>query len=222
MLNLRFVRFLYLHRKWDVDCVQRKLNMKEIWKDVRGYEGIYQISNKGNVRSLDKFQDFPLFTKGNSCGNKTVITPVFRKGKLMQLTEAKTGYFCVGLFKDKKNKWTLVHRLVADAFLNHDEKKKHVNHKDSNRKNNVVSNLEWCTPQENVKHAWKKGGLKNMPQKTFVSNAKLTDKQIAEIKNIKMSTKIANEKIANMYGVTRRSVDRLIKGESYKWLTAKN
>lgn len=196
--------------------------MEEIWKDVRGYEGIYQVSNKGNVRSLDKFQDFPLFAKGNSGGNKTVMTPVLRKGKLMRLTEAKTGYLCVGLFKDNKNKWTLVHRLVADAFLEQEENKKHVNHKDSNRKNNAVTNLEWCTPRENTNHAWTEGGLKDIPHKTFVSNSKLTDEQIAEIKKIKTSTKIANEKIANMYGITRRSVDRLIKGESYKWLTAKN
>lgn len=222
MFNLRFVRFLYLHRKWDINSAQGKLNMKEIWKDVVQYEGLYQVSNKGNIKSLDKLQEYPYFSKGNKRGNSQNLVSIVRKGKIMKLTLAPTGYLCVGLYKNKIRKWCLVHRLVASAFLINTSNKIHVNHKDSNRQNNSVNNLEWCTPKENRDHAQKFGGLKNISPLKFANNLKLTDEQVSEIKKIKQSTNMSNDKISKIYGVTRRSIDRIISGESYKWLADKN
>lgn len=108
--------------------------MQEIWKDISGYENRYQVSNLGNVRSI------------NGKRKDQLLKPTMRKG-----------YCHVGLYKDKKYKIYPVHRLVAMAFIPNPQNKPHINHIDSNRSNNLISNLEWCTPKENQQHAWKFG-----------------------------------------------------------------
>lgn len=109
----------------------------EIWKDVKGYEGLYQVSNFGNVASLNY-----------RC-----------KGKKHNLSQsiAKVGYPVVVLCNGKSQIMHYVHRLVADAFLLNPDGKREVNHIDGNKKNNHVENLEWCTPSENMRHAHKIG-----------------------------------------------------------------
>lgn len=102
--------------------------MEEIWKDIEGYEGLYQVSDLGNVRSL-KF----------SGGNKVKL--------LKQNTNR--GYKQVTLRKNGKMKTCKVHRLVAMAFISNPNNYKEVNHKDENPSNNDVSNLEWCTSEYN-------------------------------------------------------------------------
>lgn len=110
--------------------------MEEIWKDIEGYEGLYQISSFGNIRS---------FYKHN-----------FRKGDVLR-TFNNGGYRRALLYKDGVSKKILVHRLVANAFIPKVEGKPLVNHIDGNRTNNRVDNLEWCTNQENIIHAVKMG-----------------------------------------------------------------
>ena len=106
--------------------------MNEIWKDIEGYEGIYQVSNLGCVKALN----------------------YKRTGKEKILKQRnKRGYCCVGLYKDGKQKWCLVHRLVAFAFVDGYTEGLVVNHKDENKQNNAWTNLEWCTQQENVQHS---------------------------------------------------------------------
>ena len=105
-----------------------KNNMeKEVWKNIKGYEGMYQISNYGSVKSLYKH-------------------------KTMRLFRDKDGYLLVGLFKEGKSKSFRVHRLVIDAFIGTSEGME-TNHKDFNRQNNKASNLEVVTHKENVKHS---------------------------------------------------------------------
>lgn len=100
--------------------------MVEIWKPVVGYEGLYEVSNTGEVRSL------------------------FRYKKLLKPTVARNGYCAVELFKNKKRKHILVHRLVALAFIPNPDNLPMVNHKDETRDNNCVENLEWCTAKYNM------------------------------------------------------------------------
>ena len=103
--------------------------MEEIWKDIEGYEGLYQVSNLGDVRSLK-------YAGGN-------------KVKLLKQTTNKGGYKQVILHKDGKRKNYKVHRLVAMVFISNPNNYKEVNHKDENPSNNDVSNLEWCTSEYN-------------------------------------------------------------------------
>lgn len=115
----------------------------EIWKDIKGYEGIYQVSNLGRVRSLDRV---------NERGRK-------KKGMLLKPKLKRDGYVDVHLtFKDKgKDQNIKIHRLVAEAFMPIPEELKkwygtqylQINHKDENKQNNCVDNLEWCTAQYN-------------------------------------------------------------------------
>lgn len=93
----------------------------EIWKDVKNYEGIYQISNFGQVRN-----------------NKKILKPALKRG-----------YLQIGLRKNGIRKFFQVHRLVADAFISNPNKLPQVNHKDENKLNNEVNNLEWCSASYN-------------------------------------------------------------------------
>lgn len=116
--------------------------MLEIWKDIQGYEGRYQVSNLGNVKSL----------------KDTLGRP---REKLRALGNTRQGYKRVDLYKKgDKPKNHLVHRLVAKAFLPNPENKPMVNHKDSNPSNNHIENLEWCTQSENIIHGYREGNIK--------------------------------------------------------------
>ena len=105
--------------------------MKEIWKDIDGYEGLYQISNLGRVKSL------PRERKTRSC----YIT----KEKILKQTKNRNGYWGITLHKDYKLKTIAVHILVAKAFVDNPNNYPIVNHKDENPSNPKVDNLEWCT-----------------------------------------------------------------------------
>lgn len=110
----------------------------EVWKDVVGYEGLYQVSNYGNVRSIDRYVS-------GRWGKQ------LRKGKMLsQRKRCKTDhYLSVPLWKENKLSQKMVHRLVADAFLGN-QPEKQINHKDENPENNRLDNLEWVTPYENM------------------------------------------------------------------------
>ena len=112
----------------------------EIWKDVVGYEGYYQVSNTGIVRSVDR-----LISKSNGINQ-------LRRGKVKSQMLNADGYYAVKLSKRGKDKTLRVHTIVAEAFLNKPSNTHEVNHKDFNRTNNNISNLEWVTHRENVAH----------------------------------------------------------------------
>ena len=116
--------------------------MMEVWKDVKGYEGLYQVSNFGNVKILSR----------RVVNHKSGSTRLMQE-KLMNPFDNGHGYLVVSLRKGGKRKNHYVHRIVAEAFIANQNNKLPVNHKDRNTKNNSVTNLEWCTQQENVAYA---------------------------------------------------------------------
>lgn len=116
--------------------------VQEIFVPIKGYEGLYEVSNHGNVKTLAKVMDMPL-------GHGVKVFPE----KIMSKVKTKTGYERVKLSNNGSKKLVSVHRLVAMAFLPNPENKATVNHKDGNKSNNHVDNLEWATTQENEKHA---------------------------------------------------------------------
>lgn len=100
----------------------------EEWKEIKGFEGVYEISNLGNV--------------------KRVETQL-----VLKLRKHSAGYFSICLWKDGKDHYRFIHRLVAAAFIENPENKKEVNHKDGIKTNNAIENLEWVTPKENQQHS---------------------------------------------------------------------
>ena len=102
------------------------INNEEIWKDIEGYDGLYQISDKGRVKSLK-----------------------FGKEKILKLQKDTNGYLQVRLSKNGKQKMFQIHRLVALAFISNPQNYPQVNHKDENPSNNNLKNLEWCTVEYN-------------------------------------------------------------------------
>lgn len=106
--------------------------MQEIWKDIKGYENLYQVSNYGNVRSLNHFRS----TGKGQC---------LQKGKILKPGIQNVGYKFVVLSKNGKTKGFRVHRLVAQTFIENPNNYPCINHKDENKLNNNVDNLEWCT-----------------------------------------------------------------------------
>ena len=126
--------------------------MIEVFKDVPGYEELYQVSNLGNVKSL--------------------IT-----GKILSPGINTCGYLHVILCKNGKQKYYLIHRLVAQAFIPNPDNYPEVNHKDKNRQNNCVDNLEWCTTQYNVEYS----RAKQVAQYDLNGNLIATWKSVREI-----------------------------------------
>lgn len=117
--------------------------MQEVWKDIDGYEGYYQVSNLGRVRNI----------KSN-----IILKPYINKG----------GYFQVTLYKDKAKKLNRVHRLVAQAFIPNDEDLPVVNHKDEYKLNNCVENLEWCTGEYNINYGSARAKISQSHMKKLV------------------------------------------------------
>jgi hypothetical protein len=116
----------------------------EVWKDVVGYEGLYQVSDRGNVRSVDRYVPHKTFGKK------------FCKGVVIEPKTTNAGYLRVNLCKENRYKSFSVHRLVAEAFLSAcDVAGLQVNHKDENKQNNSVENLEWVTRKENNNYGTK-------------------------------------------------------------------
>lgn len=119
----------------------------EIWKDIEGYEGLYQVSNLGNVKSLNK-----------------------RKGRILKLTKDHFGYLRVNLYKDFKYKIHKVHRLVAQAFIENSNNYPIINHKDEDKTNNKVENLEWCDHKYNNNY----GTVRKRQKQTATNNPKIS------------------------------------------------
>lgn len=118
----------------------------EMWRDIKGYEGLYQASTLGEIRRIESV----VVDK-----NKKRIR-TFKNKKIKQILR-KDGYYFVNLSKNGKSKTAKVHRLVAETFLKKEGDYNIINHKDGNKTNNNVTNLEWCTCSHNTREAYRLG-----------------------------------------------------------------
>ncbi|KCY49755.1 MULTISPECIES: NUMOD4 domain-containing protein [Bacteria] len=174
----------------------------ENWKAVLGYEGIYEVSNLGRIKSLSR----PTTNK---------IQP-FIQEKILKTRIGKTGYEIVGLSKDGKQKTCKVHRLVASAFCDNPFNKPHVNHKNGIKLDNHFSNLEWVTASENAIHSFSNG----LSQPTVGENSSLatiTAPQANNVRELILSNMPLNE-ISTLTNIPLNIVNSIRSGKT--WVNA--
>jgi len=168
--------------------------MKEIFKPVVGFEGKYEVSNLGRVKSLKR-------SVTDSMGRIKSFDESFKLPTL-----ASTGYLIVSLRDKSKRKSDSIHRLVALAFIPNPENKPEVNHINGDKKDNRVDNLEWVTRSENFLHAYRTGLNKG---RGGVGN-KLTSEDVSDIRAKYTPFKYTQSKLAKEYGVTQSVISRII------------
>lgn len=165
----------------------------EEWRDIEGYEGLYQVSSYGRVKSLNYKR-----TK-----EERNLSP-YGNGH---------GYLSVSLRKNSKTKKVLVHRLVAEAFLS--DREEQINHKNGCKADNHVDNLEWCTQSENLLHAYRNGLNHSLYGESHPKTI-LVDSDVIDIRS-KYDTGMYTQKcLAKMYNVAQSTVSDIINGKKWK------
>lgn len=177
---------------------------------VVDYEGLYEVSNIGRLKSLDKY----IYTRPTLKGvkNKTLL-----KGKVMKAKLDRYGYPSIALSVNKQNKYVTIHRLVAKAFIPNPNNKPQVNHINGIKTDNRVENLEWCTALENIRHAKITGLRNNATLKGEKSNFnKLKEYQVNEIKRT-YNKKTCNQKqLAQKYGVSVSNISQILNNKTWQ------
>lgn len=164
----------------------------ERWRWVPGYEGLYLVSDMGRVMSVPR---------------KVVHGP--NTGRVLKQTYCGSGYLRVSLCSKGASKAFSVHRLVAEAFIPNPDEKPQVNHKDGNKSNNVLANLEWVTASENTIHSYR-----YLPRKAFshFHPKKLTPMQAKKIRESKGTA----ASVAKQFGISDVMVLKIRKGKCWK------
>jgi hypothetical protein len=166
----------------------------EIWKSIEGYEGKYEISNYGRVKSLD------------------IYHRIHSQKIMKSWINSNKKYLYITLKKDNKNKTFAVHRLVLEAFVSKKPPGKQCAHYDGDPQNNHLSNLRWATAKENIEDR-KRHGRTAMGEKS--GTAKLDEKCVKIIKKLKTKGLTAGE-IAHLACVSEPTIDRIWKGETWR------
>ena len=176
----------------------------EVWKDIKGYEGLYQVSNFGRVRSLDRYVE-----QMDRWGN---IASRLYKGKVLSQKISKSGYSQVQLFcARKRGKSAYVQRLVADAFVPNPDNFPEVNHIDENKSNNNSVNLEWCDRYYNTHYGTRNDKIRDYMRKT---RAKISTKEVEKIKLLSDNKSV--REIAQMFGISYSQVRRILSGANWR------
>lgn len=177
----------------------------EAWVDISGFEDIYQVSNFGRVRSLDRLVQ-----------DKDLRKSRMLKGRVLKGKVTKPGYVEVGLRDlNKKVHFLLIHRIVAKAFIPNPEGKPQVNHLNGIKNDNRSSNLEWSTHKENVQHALLNGLTKVGEDST---SSKLTNEEVLEIRSLFRTKKYTFSELGRMFNVDSAGIGRIVKGLTWKHL----
>lgn len=166
--------------------------MSEVWKSIPGFEGLYEASTHGRIRSVDR-----LVTGKNG------VTKPFH-GRVLAPRPMNAGYLMVNLCKDGKAVNYLIHRLIATTFLPNDDDLAEVNHIDGVKSNNVLSNLEWMSRVRNIRHAMGMGLIQGLGENNPA--AKLTEKQVIQIKEM-LYLGLHPKELAEAFGVMPSTIN---------------
>ncbi len=178
--------------------------MEEKWSPVVGWESLYEVSSRGRVRSLDRVvKNYPDCTR------------VWR-GRYLKATPSNAGYPIISMSNSGLVKNRMVHQLVAASFIPNTHNKPHINHKDGDKTNNNMENLEWCTHKENMQHGFATGLI---PKRVNLKGeksmaAKLTDFDVVEIKR-RLSLGHTCASIERDYVVGESAIREISKGRSW-------
>lgn len=182
----------------------------EIWKDIKGFEGYYEVSNKGNVKRKE----------GTS----------HLKIKKLKMILDKDGYHRVNLKVKQKAFTKIVHRLVCEVFIPNPENKSQVNHINGIKGDNRLENLEWCTLSENRQHAYDTGLQNGYSRRGCKNNFnKLSKEDVLNIRNEysgdargfsskNISKMVTQNDLAKKYNVTRSCISHILNNKSWEWL----
>lgn len=184
------------------------MEQKELWKSISGYDNVYEVSNYGRVRSLDRITNYKAY--GKTINRK-------RKGKIITpQRDGRNAYLQVKLVNGEKKTQALVHRLVAEAFIENPCKYPEVNHKDENKKNNRAENLEWCDHTYNNNYGTKKNKTRgeNNPM------AKLTRYEVKRIRDefIPYDHEYGLTGLSKKYKISIVHVRQIVMRERWGWL----
>ena len=183
---------MYKYLNTDLNRELSKL-LDEIWKPVIGYEGLYEVSNLGRVKSVKR--------QGNNIE------------RIIKTWSGK--YLTVVLSKNGKSKTHKLHRLIAIAFIPNSNGYKIVNHKNANKHDNRVDNLEWCNYSMNNKHAYMMGLIDQSGENN--GNSKITAREAKFIRYIKaICPEISNGDISRFYGISRSEVGNVVNNLNWK------
>jgi hypothetical protein len=186
--------------------------------DIKGYEGLYAITQNGMVWSHPKQHDTG---KGHVS---------HYSGRWLNPMLNNSGYLSVVLYKDKRPKRILLHRILIETFIPNPENKPFCNHKDGNKLNNSLDNLEWCTTSENTQHASDNGlirqktetktrissewGKKNQHH-TLKSTRKFTFEQIEQIKESYKELNVFAQ-VGRLFGCSDKTIEKIVNNKSYQ------
>lgn len=163
----------------------------EIWKDIPGYEGYYQASNLGRIKSF------------------------YKNGKILNPSINMHGYKQIVLINHNGRKTWTIHRIIAKTFIPNIYNKPFINHINGIKTDNNINNIEWCTASENIIHGFKIGLIKrNKNEKS--KSSKLSWDIVSQIRLIKNRDKISNRKLAKQYGVCHTLINKII--NNTKWI----
>lgn len=183
------------------------INIKEeVWKDIKGYEGVYQVSNMGRVKSLDRLVEYK--------NGKNVP----KKGRFLKPDIGKSNYGRVTLRDGEKSNRSFVHRLVALEFLGNPfegkvlKGKTEVNHMDGNTFNNKLTNLEWVTKEENMLHARENGFTAHG---SINGRAILDDRDISVVRRL-YDKGVTQQVLSEAYGVSRANISNIVNVKTWK------
>lgn len=215
------VPFSALDLSLSFDTMEIKSTIKnlegEIWKDIKNYEGLYKISNYGRVKSLGRYTEYQNCLSDDRIGIKSRVNEKILKGHLCY------GYHYVGLTKNGKTKGFRVHRLVADAFIPNPNNNPIINHKDENRLNNHVSNLEWCDCKYNLNYGNSRKKLSESLIKSIGVKIIQKDKKgnfIAIYNSIQEAERATGVQHQLIGKVANKKYDKQRNGKYYKRTTA--
>lgn len=189
------------------------VNTEEVWKDIKGFEGLYQISSLGKIKALERLVTYKAIVRGIAITRTVRIKE--KKKLLTNRSKNKDSYLVVVLCKGGIHYNRYGHRLVAEAFIPNPNDYEEVNHKNGIKYDNRIENLEWCSPVMNQLHAAQVLG-RNCGEENVTSKLKMADVRMILIMG---ANGVNRSVIAKCFSVHKNTINKILRGDSWNHIT---